>query len=191
MMLLRTAGGAVDGARWTAPASEVDVRVLAEARGPVLDVGCGPGRHARALVERGIVALGIDLTPQLVDLARFRGVDALARCVFDRVPACGRWRTVLLLDGNIGIGGDPVALLRRTRELLAPDGRVLVEAGGAGPSRGAEGARVEVAGELGPRFRWQVVGADDLLDHATAAGMAAERTWLDEGRWFAWLRPAV
>jgi hypothetical protein len=34
---------------------------------------------------------------------------------------------VLLLDGNIGIGGDPHRLLRRVRELLTPTGRLLVE----------------------------------------------------------------
>ena len=31
----------------------------------------------------------------------------------------------MLLDGNLGIGGDPVLLLRRVRELLAPDAEIL------------------------------------------------------------------
>jgi SAM-dependent methyltransferase len=189
-MLLHTSRGAVAGDHWTAPATEVDARVLAEARGPVLDVGCGPGRHVRALLEQGVVALGIDLTPQLVEAARVRGVDALHRCVFGPVPASGRWRTVLLLDGNVGIGGDPAALLRRVRELLARDGRVLVEVAPPGASQAAEQAQVEIAGDLGPTFAWQTVGADRLAHHAAAAGMVVERAWSDEGRWFGWLRAA-
>jgi SAM-dependent methyltransferase len=190
-MLLHTSRGALAGDHWTAPATEVDARVLAEARGPVLDVGCGPGRHVRALLEQGVVALGIDLTPQLVEAARVRGVDALQRCVFGPVPASGRWRTVLLLDGNVGIGGDPGALLRRVRELLASDGRVVVETAPPGASHAAERAHVEIAGDLGPSFRWQTVGADRLAHHAAGAGMVVDRAWSDDGRWFGWLRTAV
>lgn len=190
-MLLQTARGAVAGDHWGAAATEVDARVLAEARGPVLDVGCGPGRHVRALLERGVVALGIDLTPGLVEAARRRGVDALQRCVFGPVPASGRWRTVLLLDGNVGIGGDPGALLLRVGELLASDGRVLVETAAPGASHAAERARIDIAGDLGPSFHWQVVGADRLVQHAASGGMVLDRAWTDEGRWFGWLRPAA
>jgi SAM-dependent methyltransferase len=35
----------------------------------VLDVGCGPGRHARALAALGIEVLGIDISHRFVDLA--------------------------------------------------------------------------------------------------------------------------
>jgi SAM-dependent methyltransferase len=36
----------------------------------VLDVGCGPGRHALALARRGISVHGVDLSPDFIDLAR-------------------------------------------------------------------------------------------------------------------------
>ena len=42
-------------------------------------------------------------------------------------PARAAGQHVVLADGNIGIGGDPVALLRRCRELLAESGTVLLE----------------------------------------------------------------
>jgi SAM-dependent methyltransferase len=35
----------------------------------VLDVGCGPGRHAHELARRGIVVHGIDISQRFVDLA--------------------------------------------------------------------------------------------------------------------------
>ena len=40
------------------------------ALGPIADVGCGPGHVARYLRERGADALGIDLSPEMVAVAR-------------------------------------------------------------------------------------------------------------------------
>ncbi|MGH3180028.1 MAG: methyltransferase domain-containing protein, partial [Streptosporangiaceae bacterium] len=104
-----------------------DKSILDRCEGPTLDIGSGPGRLTVALAERGIPALGIDITPYAVDLARSSGALVMLRNVFDRVPGTGRWTAVLLADGNIGIGGDPAALLRRVAELLAPQGRAIVE----------------------------------------------------------------
>ena len=80
MRLHTSSGVVVTGDRWLAPAGAVDARVLAGLRGPVLDVGCGPGRHVRALLERGVVALGIDVTPQLVETALGGGVVGCCCC---------------------------------------------------------------------------------------------------------------
>src|SRR5262249_19513090 len=38
--------------------------------GPIADIGCGPGQIARYLHDRGLPALGIDLSPEMVALAR-------------------------------------------------------------------------------------------------------------------------
>ena len=70
-------------------------------------------RAAVPLRTRGVPALAIDITPGAVLLARSSGALALQRDVFGHLPATGRWATVLLADGNIGIGGDPLSLLRR------------------------------------------------------------------------------
>ena len=50
----------------------------------VLDVGCGPGRHAHALGERGIAVHGVDISQRFVDLA---GQDAPAGVTFERLDA--------------------------------------------------------------------------------------------------------
>jgi SAM-dependent methyltransferase len=188
---LRTANGTVlCGERWAASTSPADERVLATVDGPVLDVGCGPGRLVRALAERGIVALGIDVTPAAVRRARIDGTSVLRRSVFDPILGEGRWRTALLLDGNIGIGGDPVALLARLRGLLCDEGRVVVETDPPGGSSRAQRAHLEVDGEVGPAFGWQAVGFDRLAPLTTAAGLRVERSWQDTGRWFSLLARA-
>jgi hypothetical protein len=45
----------------------------------------------------------------------------------ERLPAEGRWGTVLLMDGNVGIDGDVAAVLQRCRTLLMPGGWIIVE----------------------------------------------------------------
>ena len=187
---LRDPSGAVVHApatRWFGSASPAEHRALADVAGPVLDIGCGPGRHVLALAERGVPSLGIDITAPALRHARAKGVAVLERCVFDRVPAAGRWRSALLLDGNLCIGGDPMQLLRRVRELLAPAGGVLVETEPAA-TRAPDRIRFEVDAFAGPWFAWTAVAAADLGGIATAAGFHVARTWTDDGRCFGWLR---
>jgi len=70
-----------------------DKSILDRCEGPTLDIGSGPGRLTVALSERGIPALGIDITPYAVDLARSSGALVMLRDVFDRVPGtCSRRR---------------------------------------------------------------------------------------------------
>src|SRR5271156_358806 len=154
-----------------------DLSLLDRCEGPTLDIGSGPGRLTVALSERGIPALGIDITPYAIDLARSSGALVMLRDVFGRVPGTGRWMTVLLADGNIGIGGDPAALLRRAGGLLAPEGKALV---GIEPP----GAPLR-AGVASAWFPGAFVGADHIEDVARDAGLGEVETWTVEGRWFA------
>jgi SAM-dependent methyltransferase len=180
---------ALDARRWFRAADAVDRRALGTVRGPTLDIGCGPGRHVVALSELGVPTLGIDITPAAVRFARAQGAPVLRRCVFDRVPGAGRWRSALLFDGNVGIGGDPPALLARIGELLAPDGAVLVELAGPGSARFDGRVRfVTAAGHTsGPWFDWATVTVADLGPLATAAAFHIRSVTGDAGRWFAWL----
>lgn len=176
-----------DARAWVGEADEVDRRVLDRILGPVLDIGCGPGRHVVELARRGIVVLGIDVGASVLSIARRRGAITLERSVFDRVPGAGRWRTALLLDGNVGIGGDPGALLARTRRLLAPGGTAIVEASAPGAGAPTRAARLVVAGRSGPWFTLATLAADEIAPVASAGGFRVGEEWHDGGRWFAQL----
>jgi SAM-dependent methyltransferase len=166
-----------------------DTSIVDRCAGPTLDVGSGPGRLTVALAERGIPALGIDVTPYAVHIARAAGALTLLRDVFGPVPGTGRWMTVLLADGNIGIGGDPVALLRRVSELLTPRGQALVEVQPPGTARRSEQVRLRHGGQASSWFPWAYVGADRIAAVAVEAGLSAAETWSAHGRWFTSLRP--
>jgi SAM-dependent methyltransferase len=177
-------------ARWIGPLTAADGRVLDRAAGPVLDIGCGPGRHVLALARRGVHALGVDISAAAIRLARTRGARVVQGDVFGPVPGDGTWRSALLLDGNVGIGGDPVALLARVRQLLRADGRILAELAPPGTHGGAREVRLEGALGASEWFAWATVGADEVDDVAARAGMRVAALWHDERRWFAALGAA-
>lgn len=170
----------------TADCDEADL--LDRALAPVIDVGCGPGRHVLALSRRGVHTVGVDISPGAVELARRRGARVIEGSIFDRLPGAGSWGSALLLDGNIGIGGDPARLLRRIRGLLAADGRTLVELAPPHAPTRATRIRLETARRRSDWFAWAEVSALDAAPVADAAGLAIARCWSEGGRWFALLR---
>ncbi len=80
----------------------------------ILDVGCGPGRHAHALARHGLVVLGIDISQRFVDLAAqsappgatFRRADARALDLVAEFDAA-----ISLCQGAFGLTGGPGAPL--------------------------------------------------------------------------------
>ncbi len=116
---------------------EVDVLVgaLGRERGMrVLDVGCGPGRHAHALAARGIACHGVDISQRFVDLARER---APAGATFERLDArrlsyeSGFDAALSLCQGAFGLlssDEDTLAVLGGMARAVRPGGRVAVSA---------------------------------------------------------------
>lgn len=179
----------LEPARWYGEPTYGDEAVMAVMAPPVLDVGCGPGRFVLGLARRGAVALGVDPAPAAVALARHRGAPVLQRSIFDPLPGQGRWRTILLADGNIGIGGHPARLLRRCGELLAPDGTVVAEVAPPGVGWHRHRVRLEHGAHRSPWFSWAVVDADAIAGLAVAGGLEVRglQHLAAEGRWFAHL----
>ena len=181
----------LEPSRWHGPTTPEEHRLLERIGGPVLDVGCGPGRVLDALARQGVMALGVDPAPAAGALARRKGCAVLQRSVFDPLPGTGRWETILLLDGNVGIGGDPRRLLERCAALLRPGGTVIAEVEAPGTGWRSCRARLEREREAGRWFPWAVVGCDAIGAIAAAAGLAALDVRRLEGRWIVWLQHAA
>lgn len=155
--------------RWQDDADAADRELFVRScHGDALDIGCGPGRLTVALSDAGVRTLGIDTSRQAIRQACERGANALHHNVFD--PLRDSWDQVLLADGNIGIGGDPVRLLRRCAALVGLRGRVLAEiASGGGVRR--HRLRLRIGGDLSEAFAWASVGVDAIASVAATAGL--------------------
>jgi SAM-dependent methyltransferase len=175
--------------RYLGPADAIERRLLREIRGPVLDVGCGPGRLLHALAARGVFALGVDLSPVAVALATGAGGRAIVGSIFDELPGAGSWRSALLLDGNIGIGGAPERLLARIGALLCADGELLAELESPLVRTACTRARIECGRRASGWFRWARVSVGDIDAIAGAGGFTVAERWSEGGRWFARLVP--
>ena len=103
----------------------------------VLDVGCGPGRHAYALAERGMEVVGVDISQRFVDVAA-AGAPSGARFVrgdardlrFDAEFDAA----ISLCQGAFGLAGGPAAPLDADGQVLAGIARALRRGGVAAVS---------------------------------------------------------
>jgi SAM-dependent methyltransferase len=173
--------------RWHKQPTAADKTVLERCAGPVLDIGCGPGRMCRALLSRGVFALGVDITPRAVALTTALGGLALRRSVFDRLPAEKGWQTVLLIDGNIGIEGDPHGLLRRCGGLIAPTGCLVVEVDPHDVEERCTARFENFQGQGGPFFPWARLGRPALRRIAADLALSVTNQWTSGHRCFATL----
>ncbi|WP_446223072.1 SAM-dependent methyltransferase [Nocardia sp. IBHARD005] len=192
---VRTANGSrrpLPTRRWLG-ASDAVVDRLADSAlicccdGPTIDLGCGPGRLVAGLVRRGVIALGVDISPMAVAVSRFRGAPALRRDLFGPLPGSGRWAYAILADGNLGIGADPVRMLANAGSLLARDGIVVVEFAAPGTGMVTDTIRLETRTVVGEWFPWARVGIELADPIAAAAGLRVLTTANVSGRYIAWL----
>jgi SAM-dependent methyltransferase len=89
----------------------------------ILDVGCADGRRLVRDVAAGWIATGVDFSPIAVQRARRRGLDVRLGTIF-RDDLERESFDLIRVSHVIEHVPDPIALLRRGRDLLAPDGRL-------------------------------------------------------------------
>lgn len=177
---------------WSGEADRADQQLLSRCQGPTLDVGCGPGRITAALSRRGLPALGVDVSALAVAMTRSRGGLAVRRDIFSLTLGERRWSHVLLVDGNVGIGGDPLRLLWRCRDLVGAGGSVLLDLEPPGTGLRNSQVRLRHGRRSSDAFPWAWLGVDALGTVAAAAGLAVRDVWNADpsgSRWQAELVP--
>jgi SAM-dependent methyltransferase len=102
----------------------------------VLDVGCGPGRHALELARRGIGVLGVDASPEFIEIARQassdEGLPARFECIDVRdLHYDGEFdAAICLCQGGFGLlgGHDDLDVFHRIVQAVKIGGAVAVSA---------------------------------------------------------------
>ena len=101
----------------------------------VLDVGCGPGRHAVALAREGLAVTGVDVSRRFLDIAAAAARDAGVGAAFFHVdarqmPFDDEFDAVIsICQGAFGLmAGDDSTVLRRMAESARRGGRVVLTA---------------------------------------------------------------
>jgi len=158
----------------------------------VLDVGCGPGRFALYLQQKGWDVTAIDNSPYIVNIAKERNVKNvilgsvedvnLPKTVFD---------TILLFGNNIGIAGtidEARKFLNKLFSLTAKRGRILLTSLNINRTKekhhliyqqanreqgkyiGEIKLRMEYDGKIGPWFPWLLIESETLTAIAKSCG---------------------
>jgi SAM-dependent methyltransferase len=100
----------------------------------VLDVGCGPGRHAYELANRGIAVHGIDISERFIELAKANAPDLATfdRCDARELAFDHEFDAVICLcQGAFGLmtaNGDDHLVIQRMVAALRPQGRLALSA---------------------------------------------------------------
>ena len=100
------------------------------ARGRVLDIGCGAGRHALYLQEKGFDVIGVDNSPGAITVCRLRGLKKAFVCSITELDRfkTGSFDTVLMLGNNFGLFGSATGarrMLKKLSRVTSPDARII------------------------------------------------------------------
>lgn len=108
----------------------IEKQAMKYARGRVLDVGCGAGRHSLYLQAKGLDVTGIDNSPLAIKICRERGLKKTRVLAFKDV---GQFKpdsfdTVIMMGNNFGLFGSfklAQTLLKKLHRLTSPDALII------------------------------------------------------------------
>jgi SAM-dependent methyltransferase len=90
-------------------------KAMKYAKGKVLDIGCGAGRHALYLQSKGFDVTGIDQSPLALKVCKLRGLKKTKLIPIEKISATlGKFDTILMQGNNFGLFGN----FQKARRLL-------------------------------------------------------------------------
>jgi SAM-dependent methyltransferase len=176
------------------------------AKGKVLDIGCGAGRHAIYLQEKGRDVLGIDTSPLAIKVCKLRGLKKVKRLSIDQInQKLGRFDTLLMLGNNFGLFENfkkARRLLRRFHKITSPKTRIIAESMDPyktdepdhlkyhrynrklGRMSGQVRLRVRYKKYITPWFDYLLVSKDEMMDILKDTGWRVKRFFDSKQSWY-------
>jgi SAM-dependent methyltransferase len=181
-------------------------KAMRYAKGRVLDIGCGAGRHAIYLQERGRDVLGIDLSPLAVKVCKLRGLKKAKRLSIDKInQKLGRFDTLLMLGNNFGLFENfnkARRLLRRFHKITSQKARIIAESTDPyqtnepdhlkyhrynrklGRMSGQIKLRVRYKKHVTPWFDYLLVSKDEMREILKGTGWQVKRFFDSKSPWY-------
>ncbi len=108
----------------------IERRAIKMAKGRVLDIGCGAGRHSLYLQGLGHDVTGIDNSPGAIKVCKLRG---LKKCMVRTISDVDKFKpnafdTVLMLGNNFGLFGSrdgAKQILKKLDRITSPDAQIV------------------------------------------------------------------
>ncbi len=110
--------------------SPLEHRAIGFAKGRILDVGCGAGRHALYLQQKSFDVTGIDNSPGAIKVCKLRGLKkAFVRPIedVDKFKA-NSFDTIQMFGNNFGLFGsfeNARLILKKFSHIIAPDAQII------------------------------------------------------------------
>ena len=109
----------------------IEQKALDFVKGRVLDVGCGAGRHALYLQQKGFSVVGVDSSPLAIKVCKLRGLKKARVMSLENLSFKPKtFGTILMLGGNFGFMGNPKKarkLLKRLRRITTKNAIIIAE----------------------------------------------------------------
>jgi len=106
-------------------------RAMRHAKGRVLDIGCGGGRHSLFLQNQGLDVLGIDNSPMALKCCQEQGLKKTRLMDIMQInKKLGTFDTIIMMGNNFGLFANPKRaklLLRRFRGMTSQDAYIIAE----------------------------------------------------------------
>lgn len=109
----------------------IEQKAMTFVKGKVLDIGCGAGRHALYLQQKGFSVVGVDSSPLAVKVCKLRGLKKTRVMSLENLSfKPNTFGTILMLGGNFGLMGNPKKarrLLRKLRRITTKNAIIIAE----------------------------------------------------------------
>ncbi len=111
--------------------SSIEQKAMQFAKGKILDIGSGAGRHSLYLQKKGFDVLAIDISPLALKVCRLRGLQKTKLLPIEEIRfKPNSFDTIMMMGGNFGLFGNhnkAKILLRRFHMMTTKDALILAE----------------------------------------------------------------